>query len=51
VSGEPGGARFSIVSDTLKIFGGIDTSSVQQIQGLDFSVKQKASVVLKYKRK
>lgn len=51
VSGEPGGARFSIVSDTLKIFGGIDTSSVQHIQGLDFSVKQKASVVLRYKRK
>ena len=51
VSGGPDGARFSIVSDTLKIFGGIDTSSVQQIQGLDFSVKQKVSVVLRYKRK
>jgi len=51
VSGGPGGARFSIVSDTLKIFGGIDTTSVEQVQGLLFSVKQKSSVVLKYKKK
>lgn len=48
---EPSGGRFSIVSDTLKIFGNVNASATQNIEGLDFSVSQKASIVMRYKRK
>lgn len=50
-SSGPTGTKFTIVSDTLKLFGGLNNSFSQNINGQDFSVIQKAAVILKYKRK
>ncbi len=48
---EPSGAKFSIASDTLRFFGGMNQTSNQNYQGQTISVTQKALVILKYKRK
>jgi len=51
VAGEPNGARFSIVADTLKIVGSANVTTTLNEYGYNFSVKEKGSVVLRYKRK
>ncbi|MBN8860785.1 MAG: hypothetical protein J0H29_20500 [Sphingobacteriales bacterium] len=51
VGGEPGGARFSLVSDTLKILGSTIAATTLNEYGYNFSVKKKENIVFRYQRK
>jgi hypothetical protein len=51
IAGEPTGAKFSIVSDTLRILGNINQTGTQNQGGVNFVVTQKGSAVAIFKRK